>query len=284
MRCLKPITITKNVLEPTEVPCGKCIPCRVNLRNSWALRLEWEALAHPTCLFVGLSYDDDNVPFVRGSGHLTLRREDYVHYFERLRYQLKKLHNATFRYYIIGEYGATTYRPHYHIQFFSHAPLGHPSCLYAQDQDSSYCLNVCALDCVVKCIRSAWPYGHVTSYPTTPEDIRYITLLHVTGLKPPFPDCEPAFTSSSRRPGIGDSYFTLSNLPADHWQKGNPFFTYTPDGVLTPQARYYRDRIFSEPERKYFFHDIPDEPSALVKSQAFANSWMFNSWRSKGKM
>lgn len=282
MRCLKLITLK----DGTVVPCGKCIPCKSNRRNDWNIRLQYESLAHPTSLFVGLSYNDEHIPFVDSSGHLTLRREDYIHYFERLRYLFKKdgYEPPYFRYYIIGEYGSTTFRPHYHIQFFTSYPIGFSDCLYAQDQDSSYCLNVCHLDCVVKPLRRAWPFGHVCSFPTTTSDIAYITLLHVTGIEPPFSDCEPAFFSASRRPGLGDYFFDGTSLASKAFSEGNAIFTYTPDGTLTKLPRYYRDRIFTPAERKFFFYEIPDDPSALAKSSNFSVEWMRNSWRAKGKI
>lgn len=277
MRCTSEITLK----DGTVVPCGTCLICKVNRRNSWAFRLEWEATDHATSLFVGLTFEDDCLPLTR-KGNPTLLYDEFTHFLERIRYKFKK-DGYNFRYYGIGEYGATTYRPHYHLQLFTDYPIGHKECLYAQDQDSKYCLSICQKDCVIKALRTSWSFGHVTAYPCTPADIRYITLLHVTGIKPPFEDSEPAFTRCSRRPGIGDCFFNhpLVRLSFDH---ENAIYSYTPAGVLTPLPRYCRDRMFTKAELKALMLAPDDSKHAYMKSQTFASSFMANSYRAKGKI
>lgn len=279
MKCTNEITLKTGDI----VPCGKCLSCRVNKRNSWNLRLRYEATQWPTKLFVGLTYEDYTVPFVEPSRHLTLRREDSTHFLERLRYRIKKDGYNTLRYYLIGEYGATTFRPHYHLQLFTDYPLGYPECYYAGEQDSTYCLSQCDRSCIVRHIRSQWYFGHSTCFPCTPADIGYITLLHVTGLKSPFPDVEPSFQRMSRRPGIGDCIFESN----DHLQKVHDYllpYTYTPEGTLTAIPRFVRDRIFTPAERKFLSLIREEDPSALIKAQVFQSEWNRNSWRAKGKI
>ncbi|QCQ84733.1 replication initiator protein [Blackfly microvirus SF02] len=279
MRCLNPITLKTGDV----VPCSQCLPCRVNRRNGWNLRLRYESTAHKTSLFVGLSYDDDNVP-ITSLGNQTLREEDTIHFREKLRYRFKKDGYGGFRYYLIGEYGSQTHRPHYHLQFFTSYPIPYENCMYAQEQDSTYCLTQCFKKCPIKHIRTCWPYGHATSYPCTPADIGYITLLHVTGLQPPTPDASPAFMRMSKKPAIGDCFFDQKELISRLYDRGNACYTYTPDGTLTPLPRYYRDKIFTKPEKEYLNVGISENPTDVVKSHTFTNNWLRNSWKSKGKM
>ena len=67
MKCLKPILLQKNVdrsLYPDglEVPCGKCLACRITKRREWSLRMFHELHYHKDSSFVTLTYDDCNIP------------------------------------------------------------------------------------------------------------------------------------------------------------------------------------------------------------------------------
>lgn len=103
--------------QTIKVTCGKCVECLQQRRNSWAKRTELEmysngALRYKHGYFVTLTYDNQHIP--RDSrGKYTLRIKDLQMFFDRLR-KLRK-----FRYLACGEYGGTTYRPHYHLLLLS---------------------------------------------------------------------------------------------------------------------------------------------------------------------
>ena len=44
-----------------QVPCGKCIECRLEHAKMWALRCWHESLKYPFSSFVTLTYDDDHL-------------------------------------------------------------------------------------------------------------------------------------------------------------------------------------------------------------------------------
>jgi len=91
------------------VPCGKCIPCLVNKRSDWSVRLMQEFKGSQGASFVTLTYSPRFVPSDGVSKrHLQL-------FLKRLR---KKI-GTKIRYYAVAEYGSVTQRPHYHIILFN---------------------------------------------------------------------------------------------------------------------------------------------------------------------
>ena len=102
MLCLYPYVSA----DKTPFPCGQCLHCRVNQRRVWTARLCLEDQVNGPGLFHTLTYDEDNCPPL-------LVKADLQKYFKRLR----KAGHA-FRYFGVGEYGAKTRRPHYHVLFY----------------------------------------------------------------------------------------------------------------------------------------------------------------------
>lgn len=49
-------------LSPIEVPCGKCIGCRLEYARQWSVRLIHEKQFYAESCFVTLTYDDEHVP------------------------------------------------------------------------------------------------------------------------------------------------------------------------------------------------------------------------------
>lgn len=50
-----------DVDQRIQVPCGKCIECRLDHAKMWALRCWHESLKYPFSSFVTLTYDDDHL-------------------------------------------------------------------------------------------------------------------------------------------------------------------------------------------------------------------------------
>lgn len=116
MQCVKPFRVTKNLdrsLYPDglEVPCGKCLPCRIKKRQEWAVRLLHELDNHEDSIFLTLTYDNEKLPF--NTNYPTLRKRDIQLFIKRLRKDLQKV-NKNIKYFFCGEYGSQTERPHYH--------------------------------------------------------------------------------------------------------------------------------------------------------------------------
>jgi hypothetical protein len=106
-----------------KIPCGRCVGCRLEKSRQWANRCMLELQYHESSFFVTLTYDDDHVPVTYYSENddgearsaLTLRFRDLQLFLKRLR---KEHYYERLRFFACGEYGSTTYRPHYHAIIF----------------------------------------------------------------------------------------------------------------------------------------------------------------------
>lgn len=115
----RPIVFRKpstGTLFEQEVPCGKCVGCRLTYARHWSVRCLHEASTHEENCFVTLTYDDDHLP---DNGSLEVR--DLQLFMKKLR---RNRERAGFflpmKYFFAGEYGPNTYRPHYHGLLFGH--------------------------------------------------------------------------------------------------------------------------------------------------------------------
>jgi len=94
------------------LPCGQCIGCRLEKSRQWAMRCMHEAQLHEHNCFLTLTYDDTHLP---SDG--SLHHKDFQLFIKRLR---KKLGNTRIRYYMVGEYGESFGRPHFHACIFGY--------------------------------------------------------------------------------------------------------------------------------------------------------------------
>lgn len=95
------------------VPCGKCLGCRADQSRQWAIRMFHESQTHPYSWFLTLTYEDEYLP---PDGSLDF--EAPTLFLKRLR---KKLGKEKLSYFLCGEYGGRTLRPHYHAVIFGPA-------------------------------------------------------------------------------------------------------------------------------------------------------------------
>lgn len=210
MRCISPITL-RRPHGFDVVPCNKCNFCLQTRRNDWTFRLVQESRKQVYSDFLTLTYTDANLP-VGG----TLVKDHCILFLKRLR---KMLPPKTVRYYLVGEYGTETGRCHYHAIAF-----GIP-----QEVDLSL----------------IWTYGHVDRRPVEIGAMHYVTKYHVNRYGD-HGGREPPFALMSRRPGIGFNYVASHT----NWHRVD-FRNYAQvNGIVTRLPRYYKEKIFSESERK----------------------------------
>lgn len=206
-----------------EIPCGKCIGCRIEYSRQWANRMMLELEYHDSAYFVTLTYNDDHVPRALFSDlhtgeafeSLTLCKRDVQLFFKRLR---KAFPDDKIRFYLAGEYGSNTFRPHYHaiifglhlddLQVFSKSKQGF--CYYSSAKlqrcwsqvltGESYSPNDHNIGfCLVSEVTwetCAYVARYVTKKLTGPES-SYYEYFNLT----------PPFTLMSRKPGIGRQWY-----------------------------------------------------------------------------
>ena len=144
--CAKPFT--KN---GASFGCGQCMPCRINKRRVWAHRIMLEALVSPSASFLTMTYNDDNLP---DGGSLVVR--DVQLYWKRLRKA-----GYSFRYFVCGEYGDESERPHYHAALFGVPPC---YCDFRSPHPKCHCVE----------FKGLWGKGNLYWGEVTPASAHYI--------------------------------------------------------------------------------------------------------------
>lgn len=94
------------------IPCGYCVNCLKRKSQEWTSRLLKEAENHKYCYFITLTYDtiyNDETGEIKD-----INKRDLQLFLKRYR----KQYGVNLKYYITGEHGETTGRPHYHAIFF----------------------------------------------------------------------------------------------------------------------------------------------------------------------
>lgn len=152
--CFSPKYVYNSYIKQSMfVPCGKCPACLNTRSRNWVVRLEQESRCHKYVVFFTLTYAPDFVPtmdfdsnsstfYDKTTGECIdvssdianayslvhnqifyLRKRDIQLFMKRLRKRTSNLLHDSYtdekiRYYIAGEYGPTTLRPHYHGLLF----------------------------------------------------------------------------------------------------------------------------------------------------------------------
>lgn len=184
---------------PTRLSCGTCLGCRRKQAQDWSVRMYHENQSHHDACFLTLTYGDDSLPDT-GS----LDKEHPTNFLKRLR----KV-TPHFRYYLVGEYGDTNNRPHYHAILYGFAFPDRNEWMQRNDQPMFRS----------KLLESKWGHGYSTIQHVTPGSIRYVAK-YVQKKLGAVKDYErhdsttgetwevlPEYAVMSRRPGIGHEWF-----------------------------------------------------------------------------
>lgn len=178
---------------PIQIPCGQCIGCKLERSRQWAMRCMHEKRMHVDSAFLTMTYSPDRLP-VGG----TLVKRDLQLFMKRLR----KERSAGLRFFACGEYGETTFRPHYHVLLLNTCFPDMKFWKQAGDNELFASAELNGLwtngDCLI---------GEVT-FDSCAYVARYCTKV-ITGpaAESHYAGREPEFTVMSRRPGIGFSYY-----------------------------------------------------------------------------
>ena len=181
--------------EAVDLPCGQCIGCRLERSRQWALRCVHEADLHEDNSFITLTYSDDFLP-KNGS----LVKDDFQRFMKRLR---KKV-GVKIRFFHCGEYGSTTYRPHYHAILFGYQFPDLELLKVVND------VRVYTSELLAK----VWGKGFVTVGEMTFESAAYVARYVLKKVNGPMAEKHykgrlPEYVTMSRRPGIAHDWFRL---------------------------------------------------------------------------
>lgn len=100
-----------DVVATLKLPCGYCIGCRIQRSSDWAIRCVHEASLYKLNDYITLTYDDAHLP-----EHGQLHYEHFAQFMKRVRQSI----GPNIRFFMCGEYGETTQRPHFHAIIFNH--------------------------------------------------------------------------------------------------------------------------------------------------------------------
>lgn len=177
MLCEKPYLVEP---QGIPVPCGRCGTCRVEAKRLWMSRLLLESMEHSEQCFVTLTYSDENLP---KDGNLNPRHT--VLFLKSLR---EKVSPKRVRFFLVGEYGSKTWRPHYHALLFGISLSVESELL----------------------VRSVWPHGFVQIGDVSRASIRYVCGYVMKKMTRPgdrlLDGRVPEFVRMSRCPGIGAGF------------------------------------------------------------------------------
>lgn len=245
-----------------QLPCGQCVGCRIDYSRQWANRCMLEKLYHDSCYFVTLTYDDDHVPQSwyadpeTGEAHpsLTLNKRDFQLFMKRLRWHFAE---DKIRFFMCGEYGSDTFRPHYHaILFGLHlSDLVVYKTVKQGGEFYTYYNSPSLQRCW--CDKDGNPLGYVVVGEVTWESCAYTARYVMKKLKGKeaefykLHNIVPEFTLMSRKPGIARQYYD------DHPE----MFDYQYINISTPKGgRKFRPPRYFD---KLYDVDCPEKSAEL---------------------
>jgi len=222
-----------------ELPCGRCVGCRLERSRQWAVRCMHEAQMHDANCFITLTYDEKHLP-----EFLSLRYRDFQLFMKRLR----KFTGHPVRFFMCGEYGGRFSRPHFH------------ACLFGFDfPDKVQFRRVGGGEVLYRssALERLWPLGFSTIGAVTFGSAAYVaryvmkkvvgegSFLHygsvdkssgeVSSRCPEF--CRMSLGGRSKTGGIGQSWLLK------YWSDVFPHGKVVTNGVEAKSPRYY-DRLY----------------------------------------
>lgn len=246
MGCWSPINLRSETqkklgLKGTSVPCGRCLGCLSKKRADWTFRMMEELSVSSSASFLTLTISDS---VDTDTGELLvpteLDKQSVQRYFKRV-YKATSVptgkiiesinkkgkivrrveKRSPLKYYVVGEFGTKTKRPHYHAVVFN--------------VDKEILAN-------------KWEEGRTHQGSVTESSIKYVTkyLLKAKSIDDPL----KPFAMMSK--GLGKIYLKKN----ERFHKSNFTIAIGGEGD-NPRAipRYYREKIFTKAERELLRQD-----------------------------
>lgn len=240
LKLKEPIESKDRWITYINIPCGKCARCIERRKMEWAFRMEIELEKAKTAYFVTLTYRPEKVPYNK-YGQKTLKPNHLTNYFKRLRQNQKRgketiewLINGLqpidkIKYYAAGEYGEDRGRPHYHAIIFNASIIN---------------------------IEKSWKKGTTHIVQANEQTISYVMKYLDKRLnKEPEWKKTPEYNTMSE--GIGIDY--IQKNKQWHTRNIDVLFVTKKNGIKIPMPKYYREKIFSDEQRKEQVEIVTDK-------------------------
>lgn len=227
-------------------PCGKCPECLKRRVSGWSFRLKKEMQRATAAFFITLTYDTDHVP-ISPNGFMSLNKKHPPLWIKRLRKFYTDLEHPT-KYYLCGEYGTDSKRPHYHVILFNY-PL--ETLIGTSAARNAYNYPEIYLDGKFPHHTSEWPQGHITIGQVNEKTVQY-TLKYMckpqTRVLHTRDDRQIQFSLMSK--GLGSNYLTPQ---MKKWHKSdllNRMYIPIEDNKKVAMPRYYKEKIYTKIQRQ----------------------------------
>lgn len=177
-----------------RLPCGHCVGCLQDYKQSWAVRILLEASLYENNCFITLTYRDECLPKDNRP-----HRDEIVRFIKRLRKAV-----GSFRIFYCGEKGSETGRAHYHAIIFGY---DFPDKVF--HSITSKGSNIYTSKILDKC----WSFGFASIGEVAPGSACYVAMYankkKLTGVN------DGSFIGMSRMPGIGSDLFNMRWFKSD---------------------------------------------------------------------
>lgn len=237
--------------DTVTLPCGRCVGCRLERSRQWAVRCMHEAKLYDENSFITLTYDDPHLPPDK-----SLEYRDFVLFMKRLR---RRFFSSRIRFYMCGEYGDETQRPHYHACLFN---MGFRDKLFWSDKGGNTLYTSDELTRI-------WGMGNAFIGELTFQSAAYVARYCMKKITGPGAETHyrvldletgevrqrtPEFAHMSLKPGIGGPW--IQKFMTDCYPRGEVIV----NGKRAKPPRYY--------DKMHKAHDQTDAHQLMVESRA----------------
>lgn len=249
-----------------QLPCGKCIECRIARSVMWSLRCVFEAREHTANSFITLTYEQ---------APISLQVKDVQKFIKRLRSFLKHKYGRwiKIKYFCAGEYGEDKAqpsglgRPHYHLLIFGYQFEDLVPWKKNQHGDQRYLSHD---------LTKVWGHGFTEVGEVSARSAAYVARYTTKKINGDMADehykridfetgeevkVKPEFMTCSKRPPIAKAWFDK--------YKSDLYKGYiTHGGVTYPVPEYYKKLLDSEAAQEWNHTRIEQECSITEVEEA----------------
>jgi len=263
---------SETYMQDIQLPCGQCIGCRLSRSIMWATRCMHESQLHEANCFITLTYDEHHLP----DNH-TLDHDYFQKFMKRLR---KEISPTKVRYFMCGEYGDDSWRPHFHAILFGYDFPDKIEYTIGENENPYY---------ISELLYKLWPYGFHTIGECTFETAAYVArycVKKITGDDAEAHynriltdwnevtgeitfmqevDLQPEYARMSTNPGIGKEWF---NQFKSELYPSN--FIITPNGKKVSIPHYY-DKL-QEDENEFILKQVKQQRKIAAQLHSQENT------------